>query len=354
MSAIGDNPTRAWIEYDAYGREVIKTRFVHARVARGPTQRITHMPDGKGRFKDRPPMVRTRCKLCTKMTMLHEDDEGDLCNATYCCFHKKYERRREFHLGSEGIYKDLFPQSFQKKLDKVLNDPEAGKIDNELALARSLFARMLEVFQQQDAAFGDPKMIGMSLKITEMVTKIAERKANIDRRSEDRLNYKSVLVLLDACVNWMLGNFGKDSSEGRSRELLSKMLPDLPWPSGVAKLHGSEGWVGKRGALLIPTAAETRDKEIVVRADWPALQQKYQNDDMLTTRAGGQPVDSFVRAANFALANVRQKGSLFHDPTDSMPDEMLAALAADLPAAQAQIQAQSVEDAAQKTVEQEF
>ena len=249
----------------------------------------TGIVQGKTRAPEirlKEPLARTRCRDCRRWSALVKDKNGNWYDAGVCQFHRwhnidgNHNNLEEVTLGEHGTYSSVLPKKLREKLQETLDNPEAKTAAEELALCKAMLAGYLEKKgSERDADTGEnglerAESFAAVLKISKTIAEIAATQAIMDKQRDGSLEMRQVLVLLDAAVSAIITHLGVKADQ---RTVLLTILPELPWPQGVARVHGSEGLIGKKGQLLLPKPpAQRKDQEVT--AAWPALADSYRKD----------------------------------------------------------------------------
>lgn len=208
----------------------------------------------------------------------------------WCYEHFKFHRAG-VTLGK--VYNSGLPPELVKHVTSILADPDGMAAREELAMAKALGALMLRKFSEAEGGM-DAKMAATAINVMDKITTIADKQAKISDKQDSKLSYKQVLVLISAAVERTLQVVGKSED---ARNMLYTILPDLPWPSGVARVHGSEGLVGAKGQLILPQ--KPAEKKLIIDADFEGLDVKYEPEGKVITEEQrkelqGFPVDPSV------------------------------------------------------------
>lgn len=163
-------------------------------------------------------------------------------------------------------YKSHLPKNLVEHVDKILKDPDGQGLREEAAIAKALAARVLKSLSETAEGFDSITNAAASLKILGLVADLSGKAAEVSAKLDNSLTHKQVLVLLSAATEFMIKYFGRTDD---ARFVLLNMLPELPWPSGVARVSGVEGLIGQKGQLLLPAKPENKQHEIT--ADFPGL-----------------------------------------------------------------------------------
>ena len=204
-----------------------------------------------------------------------------------CPVHMKKARRKDFEgreltleLGKNGLYSRVFPQDLRTKLALIIDTNETRSLVSEIGLVKLLLERFLEnkaseVDQEGKRGVDDMSTLAVVSKVSSLLANLTKTQADIDKQRENMMDIKQILVLLDAACNYLIKKFGKNTD---ARNLLLEMLPELPWPQGIARVSGAEGLIGRRGNLLL---AKPREEQATpeVTANWSALDKNYRPDD---------------------------------------------------------------------------
>lgn len=180
----------------------------------------------------------------------------------YCQYHLK--KRSEVALGS--VYKNHLPPELVKHVTDIINNPDGMSAREELATAKAITATLMRSFTSNEGDFDDPKKAAFMVQMLDKVTNIAEKQARISEKQDTKLNYKQVLVLISATVEKVLQVLGKNDDP---KHLFLTVLPDLPWPAGVAKITGAEGLIGRKGELILPQ--KPAEKKLIIDAEFEGL-----------------------------------------------------------------------------------
>ena len=211
--------------------------------------------------------------------------DGKWITIRYCCWHIKGRQKYDVTLGKNGLYSKVFPTSMRERLCAIMDQPEAKNVSQELAVLKLFLENFLErqakTFAQNadGGASSESELMtnttmGVVAKLAALIGGLAKTQSDIDKQKENMMDIRQILVLLDAAMAWMLKRFGRGEDQ---RNLVLEMLPELPWPQGVAKITGSEGLIGVRGNLMLPKSKEEQ-AEPEVTATWASLEAPVRED----------------------------------------------------------------------------
>lgn len=230
------------------------------------------------RYRHRPiglpyPIERKICKgvtrhgrPCTQYTAVVQNDEDQYVSLDYC---KHHLHTCEVTLFVNNTYADVIPDRLRRKVEAVLDSPQAQNLTEELALVKALLAAYLER-QTVDDNVESLETMAIVTKVSGLISNLAANAANIAKQRENMIDVKQALIIVDACIAACMRELGKTVDR---RELFLKILPELPWPQGVARVNGAEGIIGPRGALILPQPPKKTDV-VTIEAGWSRLEER--------------------------------------------------------------------------------
>ncbi len=187
----------------------------------------------------------------------------------YCKFHGK--SNKEVRLGS--VYGAGLPPALVKHVTQIIENPDGMGAAEELAMAKAITNTVMSTLMESPDWAQNPKIGEYIVKMLDTVTTIAERQSRISDKIESKLTYRQVLVLLSAAVEATLRSIGSNTD---AKSVLFSLLPELPWPAGVARVTGAEGIIGSKGQLLLPKPPS--EKELAVDATFEGLQTEPRHE----------------------------------------------------------------------------
>jgi len=188
-------------------------------------------------------------------------------------------KRQEVALGS--VYKSHLPPELVKHVTEIINNPDGMGAKEELATAKALAGNLMKALAGAEGGLGDPKHALLAIQAMDKITTIAEKQAKISEKQDAKLGYKQVLVLISATVEKLLMQLGRNDD---AKQLFLTILPDLPWPAGVARVTGAEGLIGQKGQLLLP--AKPAEKKLKVDAGFEGLDIQHVSEEEELKLAG--------------------------------------------------------------------
>lgn len=164
---------------------------------------------------------------------------------------RQYITRKQVHrLGT--TYTDSFGQTAKDKMAELLNDKSLGELREEFALAKTMLAAVGRTLSKDVAAAESMPVAkaAVIIKLLQSVTQIGKTMNDVEQQRNYAVSYRVVLLLLDAAIKTVTRRLGFPEID--SKAVLMEILPELPWPTGVARLEGAEHLFDDKDNLTVP------------------------------------------------------------------------------------------------------
>ena len=160
-------------------------------------------------------------------------------------------------------------KNLSNNLQKILEE-EPVDLREEISLVKLSLEKMLQkaVENKGEDAIATANAVSMISETVQKLANVVKTQDKIESRRQGSVTIKQMIAIVHAAIQWMLTNWDEYDHETNPRDLLLRILPELPIPHGVLRVDDVGTISTHKGAVLLPAPKLHEDEVITLMGEW--------------------------------------------------------------------------------------